>query len=431
MTVVGTITPPFNDDTCKDVNAQLSGLRGNDVSNGSVDWRTHYYGVVTTGAGSVTGGFLRGCSEAPNSPDPSAIASGPAGDPGGLEPLPGSVSNGLDLDSSFADWYGGHELGHSFGRQHPGFCDQTKDDSNFPFPFGNISDIQGSFVALDFGDAALATTGASIVVNPPPAGVTALPRTVLPGTSTTEIMTYCLQPRWPSSYTYTAIRKRLIDEDAQVSGSGGGDRGGDGELGRGPAVHVVGSLDLTARTGAIRYVFPVARFEPQRLSAANAALLVLDEKGRVASRTKTAIRLLTDRPLKSHQIALIDASVPASPEMARIQLVLGKHVLAEFASTFRKPSSPTSAKIRAPLHDAQRAPGVPTYLLMWTASSAAGDSIFYTVEVLGKEKRWETIGIGLTRPELGLTPEQTQATLRVTATNGFVNSDPLIIPGRL
>jgi len=79
--IVGKIHPPFNDDTCIDVDAQLSGLRGNDVSNGSVDPHTHYYGLVSDSGGQVANGkgFMRGCSDLPSTPDPSATGSGPAG----------------------------------------------------------------------------------------------------------------------------------------------------------------------------------------------------------------------------------------------------------------------------------------------------------------------------------------------------------------
>src|SRR6185503_13154876 len=47
------------------------------------------------------GGFMRGCAAA-------LVASGPAG----------SSNWGWDFDGSYADWYGGHELGHTYFRPH-------------------------------------------------------------------------------------------------------------------------------------------------------------------------------------------------------------------------------------------------------------------------------------------------------------------------
>ena len=234
-----------------------------DISNGSIDPHTHYYGLVSDSGGQVANdkGFMRGCSDQPSTPDPSATGSGPAGNG-----WPG------DPHASYADWYGGHELGHTFGRKHPGICKyETKDDPNYPFPDGTISDIQGSFVGLDFGDAGVDTnSGALITATPPPAGSTPVPRTVLPGPSTTEIMTYCAEPQWLSSYTFEEIRQRMIDEDSKISGkteqqaSSGVTRG----------VHVVASVDLTTMTGVIKYVFPITRIEPQPSAEQTAELVV-------------------------------------------------------------------------------------------------------------------------------------------------------------
>jgi len=37
----------------------------------------------------------------------------------------------------------------------PGFCNQTDDDSNFPFPQGQLSGNDEEFVGFDIGDATL------------------------------------------------------------------------------------------------------------------------------------------------------------------------------------------------------------------------------------------------------------------------------------
>jgi hypothetical protein len=80
--------------------------------------------------------FVRGCSGA----IPSGGAAGPAA-------APGNTSFGWDTDSSMADWYGGHELSHAWGRVHTGDCGadigaiallQWFDDF-YPYPFGSIS----------------------------------------------------------------------------------------------------------------------------------------------------------------------------------------------------------------------------------------------------------------------------------------------------
>jgi hypothetical protein len=191
--------------TCNQANAQLSALRATEVGGGGVDARTHYLAMVANG-----GGFMRGCASSPPAPaGPTAVASGPTGNPAGPGPVPVNVTG--DIDGSFGDWYGGHELGHTFGRLHPGFCNgNSADDPNFPFPNGQISTNDGAFTGLDVGDAA-----------------NAIPATVLPGASRFEIMTYCNQPQWLSSYTYEAIRNELNAEDPS---GGGPPSGGPGAL---------------------------------------------------------------------------------------------------------------------------------------------------------------------------------------------------------
>ena len=136
-TIDATSAWPFD---CGDVNAQLSAIRGLDVASGT-DRRTHYFGLVSDGAG-----FMRGCASGiPQTPDPATVASGPTG----------SSGFAWDTDGCYGDWYTGHEFGHTFGRFHPGFCGETHDDSSYPFSNGQLSDSNEEFVGLDFGDAVL------------------------------------------------------------------------------------------------------------------------------------------------------------------------------------------------------------------------------------------------------------------------------------
>lgn len=165
---------------CGDINAQLAAIRALDMSAGG-DPRTHYYGLVSDG-----GFFMRGCAAGiPATADPSTVASGPTG----------PATWGWDFDGSYGDWYGGHELGHTFGRKHPGFCGESQDDlQNYPFANGQLADSADSFVGFDVGDL-----------------VQGLPMTALPGQSWHDVMTYC-NFEWLSPYTYRGILDRLIAE---------------------------------------------------------------------------------------------------------------------------------------------------------------------------------------------------------------------------
>jgi hypothetical protein len=130
--------------SCQEVNSDLFNRWLIDVQFGGVDRDTRYIGLV-----SDTNGFMRGC--APGSP--SAVASGPTG----------TRTWGWDTDGTYADWYGGHEIGHTYGREHPGFADksdgtctndnslQDTQDEDYPYGGGKISTGFQHF-GFDVGD---------------------------------------------------------------------------------------------------------------------------------------------------------------------------------------------------------------------------------------------------------------------------------------
>ena len=177
---------PLDESTADLANAQIAALRSREVSSG-VDPRTHYFELVDDDG---SRNFMRGKAfTIPGTPQPNVVASGPAGVPNGFAG---------DRDASYADWYGAHELGHTFGRFHPGFPPGAQDASDPQFPYANgcISTPDGQFAGCDVGDPTLG-----------------LPMTALVGTDCHDVMTYA-DNQWISPYTYKAILKRLIEEDA-------------------------------------------------------------------------------------------------------------------------------------------------------------------------------------------------------------------------
>ena len=186
IVVAADFKAPLSESTADLANAQIAALRSREVSSG-VDPRTHYFGLVDDDG---SRNFMRGKAFAiPGTAQPDVVASGPAGVPNGFAG---------DRDASYADWYGAHELGHTFGRYHPGFPpgDQDASDPQFPYAHGCISPPDGQFAGLDLGDATLA-----------------LPMVALAGTDHHDLMTYA-ENQWISPYTYRAILQRLIAEDA-------------------------------------------------------------------------------------------------------------------------------------------------------------------------------------------------------------------------
>ncbi len=146
-----------------------------------LDARARYYGLVASGWRKL----MEGCTT--TSPDGSLIdriASGPVGS---------GDAYFWDIDGSYADFYAGHEIGHTFGRKHPGECwDESPDDKDEPLPLadGLISGAGHDYVGFDVG--ASRDDGDDTW------------RTTYPGDTWHDMMTYC-DMRWIAARTYEAL----------------------------------------------------------------------------------------------------------------------------------------------------------------------------------------------------------------------------------
>lgn len=393
--VAATPAPPFN---CGQINAQVAAIRALDMSAGA-DNRTHYYGLV-----SDAGFFMRGCAAVPGSPDPTAIGSGPTG----------PATWGWDFDNSYGDWYTGHELGHTFGRQHPGFCGESMDDLSYPFTAGQLSNADNAFVGFDVGDP---------LYN--------LPMTALPGTQWHDVMTYCNR-QWLSSYTYQGIRTRLVAEGAL----GPGPSPGPGpEFGRPDErfpekvepkkiavvqrnlISVVVTVNLTKREGKIEYVNPVPQGEISR-PAPESQVVVLVKRidGKVLYECPVAVKPLSDT---EDELGLVDAIIPAEPDARIIELLIaGKSV-----DTFRASETPPDVRWVSRLAMDSHAP-----IVAWETDAKPEDKHTYSVQVsTDNGKTWQTLAVGLTSKQVAIDRSQfrgaKQVLIRVIATDGFRRSE--------
>ncbi|MGF6513015.1 hypothetical protein ABH912_000481 [Pseudomonas sp. BT76 TE3572] len=164
---------------------QMLSIRQADVDAGW-DPRTHYYGLVSDDSG-----FFRGAANlVPSTPAPNTVAVGPCGRPG---------EGYWDKDGSFGDWYAAHELAHTFGRNHPGFCGQGVFDPDYPHAEGKISSEAEDCIGFDVGDPSLG-----------------IPMQACPHEQWADFMTYC-DWQWISKHTYDGLHQRLIDEDQLFS----------------------------------------------------------------------------------------------------------------------------------------------------------------------------------------------------------------------
>ncbi|MEQ9075884.1 MAG: hypothetical protein RLP09_18650 [Sandaracinaceae bacterium] len=288
-------SPPM---TCNRVNAELSSIRAQDVSAGQ-DRRTHYYGVVSDG-----GGFMRGCASGiPASADPTVVASGPAG----------SADFGWDHDGSYADWYCGHELGHTFGRMHPGFCGQTSDDPAYPYAHGRIGDAQDDYVGFDLGDAALG-----------------LPMRAYPWKRWHDVMTYCDQ-QWLGPYTYREIQGRLMDEEkiAPAPAAAAGLAAGPGAQ---RLLHAVAEVDLTANTADFVSVHPVDAGTPNPAASSPLSIRVLDAGGQPLGSWPVEFRRSSCWEPGDDEVGLVDVLLAVDPGVRALELLHDGTVLATFGA---------------------------------------------------------------------------------------------------
>lgn len=414
-------------------NAFVRALRAVDMAHGG-DRRTHYFGLVDDAAGQ---NFMRGlASGIPTAPDPSTVASGPTG----------TSSFGWDVDGSYGDWYTGHELGHTFGRLHAMFCGASG-GGPYPYPNGQISPNDGSFVGFDFGDP-----------------VNGVPMRALPGVVWHDVMTYCVN-QWVSPFTYTGLRDRIVAEGvlpagappATGAGQGGAAPAGGGNVMNPTSIHVVAAVNSTKDTGTIQFVNPLPAAAEGATPAAAAA--------KYSVRLKRADgTVIGDYPAPFYPdsctdpghdaTGLVDATVPSHADAVALELVHAGKVLA----TYRAGPPPAPVKDIEPAGTGQATPqaaapgglggvatsGGPTFedpVITWTGSPAgpapaavgAGPNIgggsaaadpTYSVQIsTDGGQSWATIGVGLKQPQAHidrtLLEGAQQVQVRVTATDGF------------
>lgn len=339
---------PDSDFDCDDVNARLYRSRLYCVQFFCVDIvgkRTKYYGMV-----SDTVDFMRGCAKG----IPSIVASGPSG----------TSTWGWDNDGSYADWYGGHELAHTYGRKHPGFCNgNSDDDDSFPYPGGSISDgLQHEF-GFDVGDPARG-------INP----------AVCKPTVCRDVMTYC-QDQWISAYTYAGILANLRSLGGGAGGAGGEEDEGDvGGGAAGESLLVQAKLDVSTDQVALQSFSRHGGVElTERPATSDYTIDLLDGAGARLARypfeplVESEPRTPTGDGAPS-QHGSITEIVPWVDGARRVAIL---HNGVERASRAVSPSAPTPTMVFP--NGGENLAGAATVTVRWQGSDADGDALTYTL----------------------------------------------------
>lgn len=403
----GPVFSPDDKFDSDDINAHVAAIRALDL-DGGIDARTLYYGIV-----SDAGFFMRGKVGGP------FVSCGPTG--------PGDW--GWDFDGSYGDWYAGHEIGHSLGRPHVGACGESGFDDRYPFPSGQLSATDDGFTGFDVGD--------------PVAG---LPTRALSGTLWHDVMTYC-DYQWTSVYTYREIRRRLMSVDdmpahapgapvpaSESAGAGrpdrryperqivqaarpGVDHERDGEAST-ATVSVVATVNLTQRSGAIRYVNPMQSLAPAPGEPeGHVTLVVRRADGGEVARHGVPVTLDPERGPDEDQVGLVDAVIPVPGAAAAIELVVHDTV----ADVFRPGAMPSVRGIRHRASSARRI-GLDLEL---DEPFAEGASFAAQIST-DAGRTWETIAVGLREPHVELdcahVPAGSEVRVRIVASNGLASS---------
>jgi hypothetical protein len=390
LTTTSTDALPAAPFDASQINAQLIALRAVDVGTGT-DARTHYYGMVAD-----SGFFMRGlASGIPQTPQPGTVASGPTG-PSGF---------GWDTDGSYGDWYGGHELGHTFGRFHAEFCGAVG-GAPYPFDNGQLSNADEAFVGIDVGDPALG-----------------LPMRLMNGITSHDVMSYC-DNEWLSSFTYGGVYDRLVAEAVLPAGAGGAvAMPALGELGGSEPsdVRVIASLNLTRATGSITSVLPGTggTHSAGAEGDEDVRVRVRDEDGAVIDERRASFTRSACEDPADDVTGVVDAVVPSSPAAASVEIVVNGQVVdthpvggetVEVGGLLPEPA----------LAGAGETPERTMHLRWQTPDAPPGQR--YIVQVSDDDgATWRTVAVGLAEPAVRLSRDEfagDTVTVRLLATTG-------------
>lgn len=356
---------------CGAVNNALAAQRALDGSPA----RYRYYGIVTDASG-----FMRGCAAG----IPGYVASGPTG--------PGTF--GWDFDGSYGDWYGGHELGHTYGRGHVNFCGASGGGS-YPYPNGVIGGPATTPTRYRGFDVAL--------------------RKVYPSTWT-DVMSYC-NSEWISDFTYNGIRDRLLAE-------GFGPLAGTAQ----PTVLPIEYLQLVGRanlsTGAAQLgtLYRRMMVSPEVPAGSGQWQIVLYNGSTVLGTWNFTPKADTE-PADAGQAydASIIEAVPWQSGTTKIAIVYQGQEVAS------RPVSAHAPQVQMIWpNGGENLTGSPV-IVQWSGSDPDGDPVLYSVQYSPDAgNSWQTLITDYTLPwylaDLSVLPGSTQALFRVIASDGVNTS---------
>lgn len=287
---------------------------------------------------------------------------------------------GWDFDGSYADWYAGHEIGHSQGRGH------TFDDPSYPWPDQKIGDE--TFRGFDLGDTGLNSRLIPQVYD----------------NNWRDVMSYTF-PQWISGYTYLGI-KNFLPASAGILGISGG-----------PYLQVSGILYPSAHEADITQVriWNDLTFSPNPPSPGDYRIRLLNSSG-----GQLAAYDFTPKEGETGQAMFISEFVPFMAGTARVEIThpgTGKLAWSYVVSS----NAPVVTNVQ--LLGAV-SPITGTVTIQWSASDADGDSLSYDVLYSPDNGvSWRAVRMNLnttsTEVDTNLLPGSLQGRFKVIANDGI------------
>lgn len=348
-----------------------------------------YYGMISDGAGFPRGQAIYGQTSV-----------GPSG----------SGTWGWDTDGSYADWYAGHEIGHSLGRAHPSqgnSCGHSASDASYPYTGANIGASDGSLEGFDGGDAGFG-----------------IAKAVYPGTVWHDVMSYC-NNQWISDYTYNGMYNYMIGHPSTAASTAASTRSANIAV-SGDFLSVAGSINAAGTAASFSYVRRLTDVanQPPLVAGGYALKLLGATNNELASYSFTPTQDTEGTTLGFSQVVNFVAGTRT------IQVVKGAAVLATLAVSANPPVISNVALQGA----ASPVSGVVT--LGWTASDPDGGAltfdIFYSRD---SGATFQPVTMGATGTSAQIDTAQLggsgTAILRVVASDGVntaeTNSAPFVM----
>jgi hypothetical protein len=350
--------------TCGQVNSRLYSKKIWDILfHWSIPFGSRYYGMVDDG-----GGFMRGCAMG----IPAFVASGPTG----------SGTWGWDTDGSYGDWYGGHELGHTYGRGHANFCG-AGGGPPYPYTGGRISPTTwmwttSTIYGFDIGNWNIYNA------------------------NWRDVMSYC-NNQWMGDFTSEGLMNYFQGNPVLASEEGSADEPSLQQ--QGPRLLVMGSINVDTNEVTLDplFVIPDAEDALPRDEEGSYAIVLRDEDGNELARYPFTPDEAHAGPVPPGEegedhFLIISELVPYIEGTARVDIEgPGGTVLASVSAGIQPPEITLTSPNGGEVLDEE------TIMVEWTASDPDGDPLSFNVQYSPDNgETWEMIAQDITETSVEL-----------------------------